>query len=144
MTTFSIKAKDIKHDWYEIDATGKNLGRLSTCVARILRGKNKPCFTPHMDTGDFVVITNAEKIAVTGNKLNDKMYYHHTGFQGGLKSITLKDLLKKDPEKVIYFAVRGMLPKGALGTKIISKLKIYAGAEHPHVAQNPKKIDIEV
>src|SRR5690606_30288937 len=129
-------------DWFLVDATDKTLGRLSTELARRLRGKHKPVYTPHVDTGDYLVVVNAEKIAVTGKKLDDKMYHHVTGYVGNLKSISLKDLLAKHPERVIEFAVKGMLPKNPLGRAMYKKLKVYKGAEHPHAAQQPTALDI--
>jgi large subunit ribosomal protein L13 len=126
-----------------VDANDKVLGRLATAIAMVLRGKNKPIFTPHMDTGDFVIVINAEKVKLTGNKLNDKKYYSHSGYPGGLKETTAGKLLKEKPERVLISAVRGMLPKNSLGRQLIKKLKIYAGPEHPHTAQNPKLLNIQ-
>lgn len=143
MKTFSAKAHEVKRDWFVIDATDKVLGRLATEVARRLRGKHKAEYTPHVDTGDFIVIVNADKIRVTGNKSTDKMYYHHTGFPGGIKSISFEKLLAKDPKRVIERAVKGMLPKNPLGREMFRKMKIYAGAEHPHTAQQPQQLQIE-
>ena len=140
--TFSAKKEEVKRDWLLVNASGETLGRLATKVAMILRGKHKPIYTPHVDTGDFVVIINAEKINLTGKKMENKRYYHHTGYPGGIKSITVKDLLKKEPQSVIKFAVKGMLPKNPLGRMMIKKLKVYSGEEHPHQAQNPKQIKI--
>lgn len=142
MKTFSAKAEEINREWFLIDAEGKTLGRMATEIARRLRGKHKPEFTPHVDTGDYIVVVNAEKIAVTGNKMNDKMYHHHTGYVGNLKSIALKDLLAKHPERVIEKAVKGMLPKNSLGRQMYRKLKVYAGPEHPHAAQEPKDLEV--
>jgi len=142
MKTFVAKPETVKRDWYVIDAEGKTLGRLATEVARRLRGKHKPEYTPHVDTGDYIVIVNAEKVAVTGNKAQDKMYYSHTGFPGGIKSISFEKLIAKKPEMVIQKAVKGMLPRGPLGRAMFRKLKVYAGAEHNHVAQQPKQLDI--
>ena len=133
----------IERKWYVVDAADKTLGRLAAEVATVLRGKNKPIYTPHVDTGDYVIIINAEKIKVTGNKLNDKVYYHHTGYAGGLKQITLKELLAKKPEGVIAHAVKGMLPKNALGRAMFKKLFIYAGPEHKHAAQKPEVLEIK-
>ena len=141
-TTISAKAETVKRDWYIVDASNKTLGRLATELARRLRGKHKPIYTQHVDTGDFLVVVNAEKIAVTGNKLDDKMYYHHTGYIGNIKSIALKDLLAKHPERVIEAAVKGMLPKNPLGRAMYRKLKVYAGPNHPHAAQQPLALDI--
>ena len=142
MKTFVAKPETVKRDWYVIDAEGKTLGRLATEVARRLRGKHKPEYTPHVDTGDYIVIVNAEKVAVTGNKAQGKMYYSHTGFPGGIKSISFEKLIAKKPEMVIQKAVKGMLPRGPLGRAMFRKLKVYAGAEHNHVAQQPKQLDL--
>ena len=141
MKTFTATPKTIKRDWCVVDATNKTLGRLATEVASRLRGKHKPEFTPHMDTGDYIVVVNAEKIHVTGNKLADKMYHHHTGYVGNLKSINLGKQLQQHPERVIQTAVKGMLPKNALGRSIFRKLHVYAGPEHPHTAQQPIPLD---
>lgn len=143
MKTFSAKAHEVKRDWYEIDASGKVLGRLATEVARRLRGKHKAEYTPHVDTGDYIVITNAEKVAVTGRKFKEKKYYSHTGFPGGIKEITFDKLQAKNPTRIIERAVKGMLPKNPLGREMYRKLKIYVGTEHPHAAQQPKKLEIE-
>lgn len=142
MKTFSAKAEEINREWFLIDAEGKTLGRMASEIALRLRGKHKPEFTPHVDTGDYIVVVNAEKLHVTGNKMNDKMYHHHTGYVGNLKSIALKDLLAKHPERVIEKAVKGMLPKNSLGRQMYRKLKVYSGSEHPHAAQEPKVLDI--
>ncbi|WP_395374982.1 50S ribosomal protein L13 [Marinicella sp. W31] len=142
MKTFSAKADEINRSWFVIDAEGKTLGRMATEIARRLRGKHKPEFTPHVDTGDYVVVVNAEKVAVTGNKLNQKIYHKHTGYIGNLKSTPLKDMLIKHPERVIEIAVKGMLPKNSLGRQMYRKLKVYAGSEHPHAAQEPKTLEI--
>ena len=142
MRTYTPKPGDIERKWYVVDAQGKTLGRLASEIAKILRGKNKPIFSPHMDTGDYVIVINAEKIHVTGRKLTQKFYYRHSGYPGGLKAISLRDLLQKHPERVVKFAVRGMLPKNRLGRKMIKKLKVYAGPEHPHQAQNPEPLKI--
>jgi len=142
MKTFSAKPHEVRREWLVVDAAGKNLGRLSTEIARRLRGKHKPEFTPHVDTGDYIVVINAEKIAVTGNKMSDKIYHHHTGYIGNLKSISLEKLLAKHPERVIQRSVKGMLPKNPLGRAMFRKLKVYAGAEHPHEAQQPRALDI--
>jgi len=141
-STPSTRPQDVQHDWYVVDAENKTLGRLATEVARRLRGKHKPEYTPHVDTGDYIVIVNAEKVAVTGNKLADKMYYRHTGYIGNLKSSNLQDLLDKHPERVIEIAVKGMLPKNTLGRAMYRKLKVYAGAEHPHSAQQPMALEL--
>lgn len=140
MSTFTARPIDIQHEWYVVDAAGKTLGRLATRIATMLRGKHKPIYTPHMDTGDYVVVINAEKIAVTGNKIKDKTYYRHSGYPGGLKSITFEKLLQENPERILKLAIKRMLPKGPLGNDMFSKLKVYAGKEHPHVAQQPKPL----
>ncbi|MBA3581586.1 MAG: 50S ribosomal protein L13 [Gammaproteobacteria bacterium] len=142
MKTFSAKTETVKRDWYVVDAAGKTLGRLSTEIARRLRGKHKAEYTPHVDTGDYIVVINAEKVAVTGRKETDKVYYHHTGYIGHLKSITLDKLRAKAPERIIETAVKGMLPKNPLGRAMFRKLKVYAGTEHQHSAQQPKILDI--
>ena len=142
MTTYSAKPSDIKQDWYIVDASGKTLGRLATEIARRLRGKHKPEYTPHMDTGDYIVVINAKEVKVTGNKTTDKIYHHHTGYPGGLKSITFDKLLAKKPERIIEKAVKGMLPRGPLGRDMYRKLKVYPGAEHKHSAQQPKVLEI--
>lgn len=142
MKTFSAKAETVKRDWFVVDATGKTLGRLATEIARRLRGKHKAEYTPHVDTGDFIVVVNAEKVRVTGNKLADKVYYKHTGYIGNLKSITLGELMKKKPTRAIEYAVKGMLPKNPLGRAMFRKLKVYAGPEHKHSAQQPQALDI--
>lgn len=138
--TYIPKAGEITHDWVLVDANDQNLGRMASEIARVILGKNKPNFTPGVDTGDFVVVINAERIRVTGNKLEDKMYYHHSGYPGGLKSISLRQQLEKHPDRVIRAAVWGMLPHNKLGRQLIKKLKIYAGPDHPHAAQNPKPL----
>jgi large subunit ribosomal protein L13 len=142
MKTFSAKPESVKRDWYVVDATDKTLGRLSTEIARRLRGKHKPEFTPHVDTGDYIVVINAEKVAVTGAKLDDKMYHRFTGYVGNLKTTSLKDMLATYPERVIEIAVKGMLPKNPLGRAMYRKLKVYGGAEHPHTAQQPQALEI--
>ncbi len=142
MTTVSAKPAEVRRDWYIIDAEGKTLGRMASEIARRLRGKHKPIYTPHVDTGDYIVVVNAEKLRVTGNKLQDKMYHHHTGYVGNLKSISLEKLLEKAPERVLQNAVKGMLPRNPLGRAMFRKLKVYAGPEHPHQAQQPKPLDI--
>ena len=142
MKTLSIKQEDVRRSWYVIDATDRTLGRLSTQIAMRIRGKHKAEFTPHVDTGDYVVVINAEKVRVTGNKLDDKIYNHHTGFPGGIKSISLAKLMQKSPEKVVEMAVKGMMPKSKLGRSMISKLKVYAGSEHPHAAQQPQPLEL--
>ena len=140
MKTYMASPADIERKWYVVDATGYTLGRLSSEVAKILRGKNKPQFTPHIDTGDYVIITNADKIKVTGKKLDQKIYYHHSDYVGGMKETTLREMLAKKPEKVVELAVKGMLPKGPLGREMFTKLHVYAGAEHPHAAQQPEAL----
>jgi len=140
--TFVAKPTDIEREWYVVDATDLTLGRLATQIASVLRGKHKPEYTPYEDVGDFVVVINAEKVQVTGRKLDQKQYYHHTGYPGGIKSITLRKQLQKHPERVIEHAVKGMLPRGPLGRRQFKKLKVYAGSEHPHQAQLPKPLPI--
>jgi large subunit ribosomal protein L13 len=142
MKTFSAKPAEVRRDWYVVDATNKTLGRLSTEIARRLRGKHKPEYTPHVDTGDYIVVVNAEKIRVTGNKLKDKMYHHHTGYIGNLKSMPLDKLLATHPERAIEQAVKGMLPRGPLGRKMLAKLKVFAGPEHKHAAQEPLPLEV--
>ena len=142
MKTFSAKSADIKRDWYIVDATGKVLGRVAAEVARRLRGKHKPEFTPHVDTGDYIVVVNADKLRVTGNKTKDKLYHRHTGYPGGIYSTSFEKLQQKHPERVLTLAVKGMLPKGPLGYAMIKKMKVYAGGEHPHTAQQPKNLEI--
>ena len=143
MNTFSAKPANVRRDWFLIDAADKTLGRLSTEIARRLRGKHKPEYTPHIDTGDYIVVINAEKIRVTGNKLKDKVYNHHTGYIGSLKSFSLEKLLIKAPERVIEKSVKGMLPRGPLGRKMFSKLKVFAGPDHTHSAQQPIPLELE-
>ena len=142
MKTFVAKPAEVKRDWFVVDAEGKTLGRLATEIALRLRGKHKAEYTPHVDTGDYIVVINAEKITVTGNKAKGKIYYHHTGFIGGIKSISFEDLIVRAPERVIEKAVKGMLPKGPLGRAMFRKLKVYAGSEHQHSAQQPQVLDI--
>ena len=142
MKTFSAKPETVKRDWYVVDASGLTLGRLATEVASRLRGKHKPEYTPHVDTGDYIVVINAEKVQVTGNKAKAKTYYRHTGYPGGLRSMTFDKMLDHAPERIIESAVKGMLPKGPLGRAMYSKLKVYAGAEHPHAAQQPLELNI--
>ncbi|MDR3442901.1 MAG: 50S ribosomal protein L13 [Legionella sp.] len=143
MKTFSAKSHEVKHDWFVVDASDKVLGRLATEIARRLRGKHKAEYTPHVDTGDYIVVTNAEKVAVTGRKFKDKMYYRHTGHPGGIKSESFEKLQARNPVRIIELAVKGMLPKNVLGREMYRKLKIYVGSEHPHAAQQPKQLDIE-
>ncbi len=142
MKTFSAKPADVVNEWFVIDAEGKTLGRLATEVARRLRGKHKAEYTPHVDTGDYIIVVNAEKIRVTGNKMQQKIYYKHTGYVGHLKQTSLEKMLESHPERVLEFAVKGMLPKNALGRDMIRKLKIFVGPEHTHAAQQPKVLDI--
>ena len=143
MKTVSAKPGTVDRQWWIVDADGQNLGRLSTSIAETLRGKRSPWFTPHVDTGDFVIVVNAERVAVTGQKLRDKRYYRHSGYPGGIRSRTLAEQLARGPEEVIRIAVRGMLPKNRLGRKQLTKLKVYAGPEHPHAAQNPQPLRVE-
>lgn len=140
MNTFMASPKTIERKWYVVDAAGLTLGRLASEVAKVLRGKNKPIFTPHVDTGDYVIIVNAEKVVVTGKKLDQKLYYSHSDYIGGFKSTNLKEMLAKKPEQVMRLAVKGMLPKGPLGNQMLSKLHVYAGPEHPHAAQKPETL----
>jgi len=141
MKTYSAKPETVKRDWFVIDANGRTLGRLATEVARRLKGKHKAEYTPHVDTGDYIVIVNAEKVRVTGNKTKDKMYYRHTGYPGGLREMSFEKLIDHKPERVIELAVKGMLPRNPLGRAMQSKLKVYAGPEHPHAAQQPQDLD---
>jgi large subunit ribosomal protein L13 len=143
MRTFVAKPEKIQHSWFIVDANGQTLGRLATEVARRLRGKHKPEFTPHADAGDYVVVINASKIKVTGNKAKDKMYHRYSGYQSGLKSLSLEELLMTRPAQVIEIAVKGMLPKGPLGRQIYKKLKVYPGAEHPHASQQPQPLKLD-
>ncbi len=142
MGTYSAKPAEVKRDWYVVDAEGKTLGRLATEVARRLRGKHKPIYTPHVDTGDYIVVVNADKVHVTGNKFTDKKYYKHTGYIGNLKETTFEKLIQENPERIFKQAVKGMLPKNPLGRAMYKKLKIYAGPEHKHHAQQPQPLDI--
>jgi large subunit ribosomal protein L13 len=143
MKTYSAKPGEVTREWYLVDAEGKTLGRLATQIADTLRGKRKPQYTPHVDTGDFVIVVNADKIQVTGNKLDQKRYYRHSGYPGGLRSRTLREQLERRPTEVLRVAVKGMLPKNRLARQQITKLKIYAGPEHPHEAQNPRPLETE-
>jgi len=136
------RKEDVKREWFEIDATGLHLGRLATRIAEILRGKTKVDYTPNVDCGDYVIVTNAEKVALTGSKMTSKRYYHYSGYQSGMKSLTATEMLQKHPDYVIIHAVKGMLPKNKLANQVISKLKVYAGNEHPHTAQEPKKLEL--
>jgi len=140
MNTFMASPDTINRKWYVVDAEGKTLGRLSSEIAKVLRGKHKPIFTPHMDTGDYVIVVNAEKIKVTGIKLDQKIYYRHSGYVGGMKETTLKDMLKRHPERVVEHAVKGMLPKGPLGRQMYRKLFVYVGPDHKHAAQKPEAL----
>ena len=142
MKSFVAKAHEVKRDWYIVDATGKVLGRVAAEIARRLRGKHKPEFTPHVDTGDYIVVVNAEKLRVTGNKAKDKLYHRHTGYPGGIYSTSFEKLQEKHPDRVLRLAVKGMLPKGPLGYAMLKKMKVYSGTEHPHVAQQPKPLEI--
>jgi large subunit ribosomal protein L13 len=143
MKTFSAKAHEVKRDWFVVDASDKILGRLATEIARRLRGKHKAEYTQHVDTGDYIIVTNAEKVKVTGRKFKDKLYYNHTGFPGGIKEMTFEKLQQKNPTQIIERAVKGMLPKNPLGREMYRKLKIYVGSDHPHEAQQPVKLEIE-
>ncbi|MGB9857096.1 MAG: 50S ribosomal protein L13 [Dictyoglomaceae bacterium] len=142
MSTYMAKKEEIKREWFLVDAKGKTLGRLASEIAKILRGKHKPIYTPHVDTGDFVIVINAKDVVLTGKKENTKVYFRHSGYPGGMKLITAKEMRAKHPERMIYFAVKGMLPKNSLGRKMIKKLKVYPGPEHPHQAQQPKVLNI--
>ncbi|MBU2098297.1 MAG: 50S ribosomal protein L13 [Gammaproteobacteria bacterium] len=142
MKTFSAKPQNVEHNWLLVDAEGQTLGRIATEIATRLRGKHKPEYTPHVDTGDFVVVINAEKVRVTGNKSKDKMYHHHTGFPGGLKSFSFEKLIDRAPERVLKLAIKGMLPRTPLGRAMFKKLKVYAGNEHPHAAQQPQALQL--
>ena len=142
MKTYQAKKEELDYQWYLVNAEGKVLGRLAAELVKILKGKNKPTYTPHLDTGDFVIVVNAEKVALTGKKMKDKIYYHHTGYPGGIKEINAEKLLAKKPTEMIRIAVKGMLPKNSLGRQMIRKLKIYAGPNHPHEAQKPVTINL--
>ena len=142
MKSFMASPSTVERKWYVVDAEGKTLGRLASEVANVLRGKNKPIYTPHIDTGDYVIVVNAEKINVTGKKLDQKIYYHHSEYVGGMKEATLREMMQKKPEFVITHAVKGMLPKGPLGRQMLKKLHVYAGPEHNHAAQKPETLDI--
>ena len=143
MKSFMASPSNIERKWYVVDATGHTLGRLASEIASILRGKNKPTYTPHIDTGDYVIVVNADKIQVTGKKLDQKVYYNHSDYVGGMKETTLREKMAKKPEDVIYLAVKGMLPKGPLGREMITKLHVYAGADHKHQAQKPEVLEIK-
>ncbi|TDT37899.1 LSU ribosomal protein L13P [Halospina denitrificans] len=142
MKTLSAKPESVTRDWYVVDASDKTLGRLSTEIARRLRGKHKPEYTPHVDTGDYIVVVNAEKVRVTGRKTTDKQYYRHTGYPGGIRSMNFEEMIERHPERVIEYSVKGMLPRGPLGRAMFKKLKVYAGDEHPHTAQQPQQLEI--
>lgn len=142
MKTYSAKAENVERDWYVVDASGKTLGRLASAIAHRLRGKHKAEYTPHVDTGDYIVVVNAEKVRVTGAKTTDKMYHRHTGYPGGLRSVSFEQLIEKAPENVIQIAVKGMLPRNPLGRAMFRKLKVYAGSDHPHTAQQPRELNI--
>jgi len=144
MKTISAKADDVKRDWFLVDADGKTLGRLATEIARRLRGKHKAIYTPHVDTGDYIVVINAEKVRVSGNKAKDKMYYRHSGYMGGLKTTNFSDMIERSPERVIEIAVKGMLPRNPLGREMYRKLKVYAGPQHQHAAQQPQPLELNV
>jgi len=143
MSTYMAKKEEVKREWYVIDAKGKRLGRLASEIAKILRGKHKPIYTPHVDTGDFVIVINAKDVVLTGKKEYTKIYFRHSGYPGGEKIITARELRQKFPERLIYYAVKGMLPHNALGRKMLKKLKIYSGHSHPHQAQQPKELNIQ-
>jgi large subunit ribosomal protein L13 len=142
MKTFNVKPSDIKREWYVVNAEGKTLGRLASGIARVLKGKHKTIYTPHLDTGDYVVVVNAAKLRVTGKKLDEKIYYHHSGYPGGIKRVVLRDQLEKHPDRVIKAAVKGMLPHGRLGRVMFKKLKVYARPDHPHLSQRPKTLEV--
>ncbi len=142
MKTYVVKESEITREWFVVDAAGQTLGRLASRVARILRGKHKPIYSPHLDVGDYVIVINADKVVVTGKKLEDKIYYRHTGYPGGIKATSLRDMMKRHPTFAVWHAVRGMLPKNKLGRRMLKKLKVYAGAEHPHQAQQPKELEL--
>ncbi len=142
MKTFQAKKEEVRHQWYLVDAEGKVLGRLAAELAKVLRGKNKPIYTPHVDTGDFVIVVNAGKVALTGKKMKDKIYYRHTGYPGGIREMSAEKLMAKKPAEIVRIAVRGMLPKTSLGRQMIQKLKIYTGPTHPHEAQKPIPLEI--
>lgn len=142
MKTVSTRPQDVDHAWFVVDAEDKTLGRMATEIARRLRGKHKPEYTPHVDTGDYIVVVNAEKVRVSGNKFNDKMYYRHSGYPGGIKEMNFKDMQDRHPERIVEKAVKGMLPRNPLGRAMFKKLKVYTGAEHPHTAQQPQPLEI--
>ncbi len=142
MKTFNVKPADIKREWYVVNAEGKTLGRLAAGIARVLKGKHKTIYTPHLDTGDYVIVVNAAKLHVTGKKLDEKFYYHHSGYPGGIKKVVLRDQLERHPDRVLKAAVWGMLPHGRLGREMFKKLKVYARPDHPHLSQQPKKLEV--
>ncbi len=142
MKTFNVKPADIKREWYVVNAEGKTLGRLAAGIARVLRGKHKTIYTPHLDTGDYVIVVNAAKLHVTGKKLDEKMYYHHSGYPGGIKKVVLRDQLERHPDRVLKAAVWGMLPHGRLGREMFKKLKVYGRPDHPHLSQQPKTLEV--
>ena len=144
MSTYVAKTAEIERKWYVVDADGLTLGRMASEIAKILRGKNKPQYTPFLDTGDFVIVVNASRVVLTGNKLDQKKYYHHTGYPGGLKDVSYRSLMQKKPEKAVELAVKGMLPKNSLGRAMIKKLKVYAGPEHAHAAQKPETLKLTI
>lgn len=144
MSTYVAKTAEIERKWYVVDADGSTLGRMASEIAKILRGKNKPQYTPFLDTGDFVIVVNASRVVLTGNKLDQKKYYHHTGYPGGLKDVSYRSLMQKKPEKAVELAVKGMLPKNSLGRAMIKKLKVYAGPEHAHAAQKPEALKLTI
>ncbi len=142
MKSYMAKSSNVERNWYVVDAEGKTLGRLASQIAHILRGKHKPIYTPHVDTGDFVIVVNADKIHVTGNKAEQKMYYRHSGYPGGLKGMNFNQVMEKDPTRAVYTAVKGMLPHNRLGRAMLKKLRVYAGPDHPHAAQMPKELEL--
>ena len=142
VSTYVVRQEEITRKWFVVDADGKTLGRLASEIAKVLKGKNKPIYSPHLDVGDYVIVVNAERIAVTGRKMDQKMYYRHTGYPGGIRENTLRDMLVRHPTYAVKYAVRGMLPKNRLGRKIMRKLKVYAGPEHPHQAQQPEVLEL--
>ncbi len=142
MKTYSAKPLEVERKWYVVDLAGQRLGRAATTVATILRGKHRPVFTPHVDTGEFVIVVNADKVVLTGNKWSQKLYHRHSGYPGGIKSVTAEKLVQRHPEDMFFLAVRGMLPKNSLGRQMIKKLKVYAGSEHPHAAQQPEVLEL--
>ena len=142
MKTYVVKESEITREWFVVDAAGQTLGRLASRVAQILRGKHKPIYSPHLDVGDYVIVVNADKVVVTGKKMEDKIYYRHTGYPGGIRATSLSDMMKRHPTFAVWHAVRGMLPKNKLGRRMLKKLKVYAGPEHPHQAQQPKELEL--